>query len=956
MRVYFGLLLAYLYLVTAPVFALDIEVNSVNHHLKSNQALSQLYFQVTEPHIKLEDLLASPDLPQQFQQLTHKDRVQFNEHQTTWFLARIVNTDFRTIQTVLDYHFPLADKVEIYQVDKKNKSFKLLSRTGNDFPFTERNLPYRSYAVNLELARAEETDIYIKVRDAAIIPSNFRLWQPEAFIRYQQHTAMFDGMLQGVMWLLALYNLVLLYRSRNKVYFYHSVFFISFALTIAILNGTAFSLLWPQHPEINQATLYLSVGLAMLMFNLAISHILGSYLKGFWRFSNIFSTISALLLLFSPLFASGEARLYLLFICIFWVLGSNLILALRLSLAGKSQSTRFIWVAIFTLISIALLTVTQAGHFEQVLIWPYILLAIVLFSLALTIFNLHGFKTPKPDTDHAEMLLDLKLYYDLFHSAVEGMFITSLNGQLINANLALAKILGYDSLAQLKQATEKTGMSVFYTDAQQRAKIIAKLHTEHNRNFETKAIRADGSIFWVLMSARLSQSPHSKETIIHGSVIDITEQKQANDQLAYLANHDPLTALFNRYCFEQQIINLFKKKSNNAGCVLFIDIDQFSLVNDSCSHSAGDALLKQLSQLLKHNVASNGTVARLDGDEFGILLIDKSINEAFALAYSLLDAMKEFKFIWQDKVFSISLGIGITEILPHENNADTIIKRAAAACILAKEKGQNRIQLYDAKDRDTQRYQEEINWVSLIRQAIEQDQFILYQQIIKPLATAETGFHYEILLRLRTADNHIIGPSSFMSSAERYGLMPLIDRWVIKQYFYWLQQHPEHIKQLHLCCINLSGNSLTDINFKQDVQKFFTDFSIPYQLICFEITETVAIVNLQSTLDFINHFRQLGCQFSLDDFGSGFSSYGYLKSFPADYVKIDGHFVRDILNDQYDRAIVKSIHDIAHAMGMRTVAEYVENEQIVAELQQLNIDFAQGYAIAKPQPLADLLK
>lgn len=958
MKVYFGLLLAYLYLVTTSAFAFDVEVNTVNHDLKSNQALTQLYFQITDPHIKLEDLLASADPQQQFQPLKPNKRLQFNEHQTTWFLARIVNTDFRTLRTVLDYHFPLADKVEIYQVDTEKNDYKLLSRTGNDYPFAERNLPYRGYAVKLKLARAEKVDIYIKVRDAAIIPSNFRLWQPEAFISYQQHTAMFDGMLQGVMWLLACYNLVLLYRSRDKVYLYHSVFFISFALTIAILNGMAFALLWPQHPEINQATLYLSVGLAMLMFNLAIRHTLGSYLHGFWRFSNIFSTSTALLLLFSPLFASGEVRLYLLFICVFWVLGSNLILALRLSIAGKSQSTRFIWVAIFSLMSTALLLITQAGHFEQLLIWPYSLLAIVLFSLALTNFSLPSRMAPEPDMvpNYAEKLLDLKQYYDLFHNAVEGMFITSLDGKLINANLALAKILGYNSLAELILATEKDGMNIFYTDAQQRAKIIAKLHTRHNRNFETTALRADGATFWVLMSARLSQSPHSKETIIHGSVIDITEQKLANQQLAYLANHDPLTALYNRYCFEQQIIGIFKEKSNTAGCVLFIDIDQFSLVNDSCSHSAGDALLKQLSQLLTSNIDSRGILARLDSDEFGILLIDSSINEAFALAYSLLDAMKEFKFIWQDKVFSISLCIGITEVLPQENNADTIIKRAAAACILAKEKGHNRIQLYDAKDRDTQRYQEEINWVALIRQAIEQDQFILYQQIIKPLSKAETGFHYEILLRLRTADNHIIGPNSFMSSAERYGLMPLIDRWVINQYFYWLQQHPEHIKNLHLCCINLSGNSLTDVNFKQDVQKLFTEYNIPYRLICFEITETVAIVNLQNTLDFINHFRQLGCQFALDDFGSGFSSYGYLKSFPADYVKIDGHFVRDILNDKYDRAIIKSIHDIAQAMGMRTVAEYVENEHILAALQQLNIDFAQGYAIAKPQPLADLLK
>ncbi|OEY70941.1 diguanylate cyclase [Rheinheimera salexigens] len=939
-----------------PSVAFHAEVNHVNHSAESNQKIANLYFQITDADVQLQEILASPAYHHKFQFVTDKQQVQFKQYQAVWFFARVQNTDYRTINRLLEYHFPPADKVEIYQVDRHKQDFKLLSRTGNEYPFSERTLPYRGYAANINLARGEEVDIYIKVQDAAIIPSNIRLWQPEAFIEHQQHTAMFDGMLQGVLWLLAAYNLLLLYRSRDKIYLYNGIFFISFALTIAILNGMAFAVLWPQYPEINQATIYLSVGMTMLMFNLAIRHALSHYMTGIWNWSNIVSSISALLLLFSPLYASGELRLLILFSCLSWVLASNFILALRLIISGQQQSKRFIWVSIFTLISAVLLTTTQAGYLNDLLIWPYTLLALVIFSLALSSFNLKNITENKATENKDAQIFELMQYHDIFHNAVEGMFITTVDGKLLNANTALQTILGYNSLSEMKKATETNGMAIFYADPNDRVEMVAQLQTGRNRNFEAPALRADSTPFWALMSARLAYGQQQDRAFIHGSVIDITEQKQANEKLAYLANHDPLTALYNRHYFEQQIHSLFTAIPTVAGSILFVDIDQFRLVNDSCSHSAGDALLKQISELFKHYIDVSYTLARLDGDEFGILLVDRNINEAFALAYSLLDAMKEFRFIWQGNVFSISICIGLTELTLQDSNADTVIKRAAAACTIAKEKGHNRIQLYDAEDLDTQRHQDEINWVAQLRQAIELDQFVLFQQTIKPLSVTEAGLHYEILLRLRTADNNLISPDSFISSAERYGLMPLIDRWVIKQYFHWLQQHPTHIKQLTMCCINLSGSSLTDSSFKHDVQKLFNDYSIPYKLICFEITETVAIVNLHNTLDFINHFRQQGCQFALDDFGSGFSSYGYLKNFPADYIKIDGHFVRDLLNDQYDKAIVKSIHDIAKAMGIRTVAEYVENDQILQAVQQLGIDYAQGYAIAKPQPLADLLK
>ena len=438
---------------------------------------------------------------------------------------------------------------------------------------------------------------------------------------------------------------------------------------------------------------------------------------------------------------------------------------------------------------------------------------------------------------------------------------------------------------------------------------------------------------------------------MHGSVIDITEQKLAHEQLAYLANHDSLTALYNRFYFEQQLQALCQQGGATAGCMLYIDIDQFKLINNNCSHSAGNALLKQLSEVFKRTVGHNGPLARLDSDEFGVLLTGKNANEAFALAYRMLDAVKEFRFIWLDSVFRISVSIGLAENSDGNKNTEHWLKQADSACFVAKEKGRNRIHMFNADDEELQRHQSEIQWLKTLRQALEQDNFVLFIQPITAIQRQQSGLHYELLLRLSLPDQGLIAPGNFLSSAERYGLMPQIDRWVIRNYFRWLAQQPAHLAELSLANINLSGASLTDPLFKAYVSSLFREYRIPFAKVCFEITESMAILNVHQTLDFISHFRNLGCKFALDDFGSGFSSYGYLKNFPVDFVKIDGSFVRDLLIDPFDCAIVQSIHDIARAMKIQTVAEYVENMEICHKLTEMGIDFAQGYGIAKPRPL-----
>jgi diguanylate cyclase (GGDEF)-like protein/PAS domain S-box-containing protein len=935
--------------------AFHAQTNSLQSPLTDRQTLRQVYFQITPATTSVDDLLADPLYHHSFRLLTPEQRLFFTQPDAVWLFARIQNTGNRAIHAVVEYDFPLADKIEIFQINRQNQDFELLSRTGNDYPFNERALPVRSFAVNLPLAAAEEVDLYIKVQDAAIVPSELLLWQYDHFIAVKQQQAMLDGLLLGFLLLLALYNLLLFARYHVMQYLYYAGFFLSFALVVAVLNGLAFALLWPGYPEINQAILYIAAGSSLLCLNMVVRYSIQSWFGFWWQCCSYISNGMALLLLFSPLFFDGQHRLYLLLFAVAWVVGANLIAALALSM--RRQSTKpvkgLIWACVFTLFSALLLTLNLAGYLQADVNWSFMLFSILLLGLALAGFNLHQFKlTPDPSVPTRT---ELQHYYDIFHNAVEGMFVTTRDGRLLKANQALLAILGYQTMAQLKQAIAGTGMARFYADHSAHQQMLKQLEMGCHNSFEIRGLRGDNSPFWALMSVRLAASSGTQPAYVQGSVIDITEQKLAHEQLAYRANHDELTALHNRFYFTQQLQLLCDQTGADKGCLLYLELDQFSIAQHDDSYRAAEALLRQLGAILQRTAHHNGPLARLEHHAFGILLGGKSTNQAFALAYRIMDAIREFRFIWQEKIYHISVGIGIVELSQADNCADEILKKANLACRIAQEKGHNRIQLFEFNPEDNQRYQPEISWLEQLRHALKHDRFVLYQQPILALTQSVSDSHYELLLRLRGDGDTLITPASFLNSAERFGLMPQIDRWVIRQYFHWLQQHPEHLVQLSLCHINIAGSSLLDATFSNDVQQLFDRYQIPFSRICFEINESMTTVNPQQTLAFIQHFRAQGCQIAIDDFGSGFASFSYLKHFPADFIKIDGPFVRNALEDEYDKAVLQSLHDIAHSKQIFTVAECVESPDMLAALQRIGINYAQGYTIARPMPLNALI-
>jgi diguanylate cyclase (GGDEF)-like protein/PAS domain S-box-containing protein len=466
----------------------------------------------------------------------------------------------------------------------------------------------------------------------------------------------------------------------------------------------------------------------------------------------------------------------------------------------------------------------------------------------------------------------------------------------------------------------------------------------------TLLIRRDGNELYIESTAAPIRSDLGRNS---GGVLvfhDVSESRELNRRLSYHASHDMLTGLVNRREFEGRLERGLKNaRSREAQYALcYMDLDQFKIVNDSCGHSAGDALLGQLGALLKSKIRWRDTLARLGGDEFGILLENCTVDEAIESAENLLTAVQDFRFVWEDRSFRLGASIGVVPITPETASVAELLTAADSACAAAKEAGRNRVHTYQVNDIDLMRRRREMQWAARISNALEESRFELFRMTIMPLQEEVTGAHYELLLRMKDENGQMISPDVFITAAERYGITPRIDRWVIENAFRWLVSEADERKRLAMCSINLSGLSLGDDKFLPFVIDQFESSGLDASKICFEITETAAIASFSQANRFIQSLKELGCKFALDDFGTGLSSFGYLKHFPVDYLKIDGSFVKEILHDPIDREMVRSINEIGHLTGKKTIAEFAETEEIITMLRGIGVDFAQGYAIDEP--------
>jgi len=480
---------------------------------------------------------------------------------------------------------------------------------------------------------------------------------------------------------------------------------------------------------------------------------------------------------------------------------------------------------------------------------------------------------------------------------------------------------------------------------------------------EGSAIEAEGNVVLLCRGAESIAIDYSVAPIRDrtartvGAVLvvqDMSRERQYAARLSNLASHDPLTGLLNRREFEQRVRATVEHREAEEGqhAVLYLDLDQFKVVNDTSGHAAGDELLRQVGALLRPRLREGDVLARLGGDEFGVLLPHCPPSPALRIAEALRKAIVDFRFAWKNRSFTIGVSIGLVNLAEGPHTLATVLSAADAACYLAKDKGRNRVQVYRPEDSEVALRRGEMEWVNRLHRALAEDRLCLYAQPMHAMhVTGTEVLHQELLVRLIDESNELIQPITFIPAAERYHLMPSIDRWVIRTAFRLLADRRAAGDASALSgtyAINLSGASIGDDQFLDYVRESFSRFRIPHRAICFEITETTAVTSLSKAAEFIGAMREPGCRFALDDFGVGVSSFTYLKQLPVDYIKIDGSFVRNMLHDPVDAAMVEAIHRIGRVMGKQTIAESVETAATLEALRSVGVDFAQGNAIAPP--------
>lgn len=544
----------------------------------------------------------------------------------------------------------------------------------------------------------------------------------------------------------------------------------------------------------------------------------------------------------------------------------------------------------------------------------------------------------------------------LVESTGEGIFSVDRDLRCTFSNRAAASMLGYaqDELLGQDIHTLFHNLREDGTPLPREELAVMKAITENRSH------KAD-EVFWSKaghpVAIQYLCNPLYEEGRVAGAVViyrNVAEARALARKMDYLAAHDPLTGLLNRRAFERRLSMTFTeaRQEKDEHVLCYIDLDQFKIVNDTCGHAAGDELLRQLSGILQARIRKSDTFARLGGDEFGLLLESCQLSEGIKLIEELLAILGEHRFAWNGKSFSLSASIGVVQLNKDFLTEGDALSAADAACYVAKENGRNRIHVSKPNDQDMAQRRGEMEWVSRIKEALEKDLFELWVQPIVPVENPLTqGDHMEILLRMKGNGGAIVNPDAFIPAAERFGLMPEIDRWVVRQTLAYLDKNVSRLSTLEFCCINLSGPSITDDKFLDFLLEQFAAYPSIVGRLCFEITETAAVSNLSRASQFMRRLKIAGCRFALDDFGSGMSSFAYLKNLPVDFLKIDGNFVRDMVADRVDYAMVEAIHRVGSVMGIKTVAEFVENEEILACLKDIGVDFAQGYGICKPGPL-----
>ncbi len=542
-------------------------------------------------------------------------------------------------------------------------------------------------------------------------------------------------------------------------------------------------------------------------------------------------------------------------------------------------------------------------------------------------------------------------------SLAEAIIATDRDGRINFLNPAAEQLTGSTAATATGKLLEEIVSLVDETDRRLLSDPVRQALTSGAPvNLSRRALllsRGDGSERAIELSASPIKS--SAQELIGAVVLlhDVTELRGLARQMSYQATHDALTGLVNRREFERRLEEAVDngRRGDGQHVLCYLDLDRFKLVNDSSGHLAGDSMLREVAKLLRDAVRDSDTVGRLGGDEFGLLLVGCPLEKARQIADDLTRSVGDYRFVWKDKIFSIGVSVGIVEISRESGTLEELLAAADTACYVAKKQGSGRVAVYSARDEAVARHTGEIQWLQRLQSALKENRFHLYQQVIVQARGDDGGPALEVLVRLKDEAGHELPPAEFVRAAERYHLMGLVDRWVIQTTLAALGRGAILLPANRSVAINVSGQTLGDAQFLEFVVECFDSSGVAPPQVCFEISENAVVANLDQARRFVGVLHGMGCQFSLDDFGSGVGSFSNLKNMPLDYLKIDGSFMRNLGGDAVNQAMVTAMIKLARTLNFKVIAEQVEDAAALEAARRMGVDYLQGFAVGRPQPL-----
>lgn len=895
-------------------------------------------------HVTSEGLLLS-DVQQLTQWQNYSDFTSIPKDSVLWVRFTLTNNATSNRMLTLLAGSVFVDRVDVFVLDEQGRIVQ--SARSEDELKTGTNLSSKSFKMNL-ISRGESTfTIYVRIQDDGQTLLPLELWQSESYSREASIRLILLGAMCGGLALLATYFLLTYILRNAPARFWFCLFSTGVMTTMLSAEGILSSLFLL--PSLSAELTGLSL-VVTLFANIKITRFIFEPISVWWIRTHYLILALPLVGIF---ILPDLYQLLSLMACAIILLTSKLLATIVYRKAIDMRSAAIYFSGWLSLGFVGLLELlnffNNAGYLSFSTPYPFAFTCLGAMLIAVAIISREQAIQTKRLFSQSEKIAQLQQYNDLFQHAAEGLYTALPKGKLIQVNPAICSLFGYSNSDSF--LASNPNLSDFFANPRDADLLLGELSIQQTvLGKEIKGKRQDGSEFWFSISCQLKNVDDEK--LHFGSLFDITERRLHQINLHYLNTHDQLTGLFNRRHFLQVMNERIQSTDQSSKfALLFLDVDQFKVINDTCGHSAGDIFIKELAHELFDVVSDNYLFARLSADQFALMVDFEHSNELRSLANELLKKVRTFEFKWDRHRFNQSISIGIAPCDDSIPSGEELLSYADTACLIAKEGGRDKIHVYSPEMGMHSNYKRELFWVNEVNMAIKNESFELFYQHYRPLDKYDSSQYYEILVRLRTQDNDLVAPDFFMPSAEKALISNKIDKQVVEAYFKWLSAHPEHINNLGKANINLSGLCLSDDDFQFFLLNAFEKYAIPYDKICFEVTETMAIIRMNDAVEFINKFKRLGCTFALDDFGSGFSSYTYLKDLPVDFVKIDGHFIRDILHDPIDLAMVTSIKDVAEAMKIKTVAEFVETPEIMVQIGKLGVDFAQGYGIAKPEPL-----